>query len=459
MDSFQYVVCDDGNPLPALCDTAWAIITVIPVNDQPEAINDTTATVQDVPVVIDVANNDNDDLDPLGNIDPTSVGIVTQPLDGTVTIDPITGEITYTPNPGFYGTDEFEYVICDDGNPLPPMCDTATVFVTVLQDTDGDGIPNDPNPWFQDDIDDDNDGILDVVEGDGDSDGDGVDDYLDLDSDNDGIPDNVEGQTTDGYIAPWYNNDGTIVDVDGDGLNDAYDDDVSGPLNSDGIASPVDTDGDHIPDYLDEDSDNDGVLDIIEGNDANHDGIADIEPSGNDDDNDGLDDAFDSTPNSGYNDPNGVLVADYPGDNGTMPDTDGTEDLDYRDTDDDGDGVPTIIEIAIYEDCDNDGLPNYLDVDVCVPLIPEGISPNGDGMNDVFVIEGIEYYPNHEIMIFNRWGHIVYKTMDYQNDWSGINSFGLALGNQDLPEGTYFYIFETGIEGQAAAKGFIYLTR
>ena len=53
------------------------------------------------------------------------------------------------------------------------------------------------------DLDDDNDGILDTIEGTGDPDGDGIINSLDLDSDgNDGIPDNIEAQTTTGYTAP-----------------------------------------------------------------------------------------------------------------------------------------------------------------------------------------------------------------------------------------------------------------
>ena len=69
--------------------------------------------------------------------------------------------------------------------------------------------------------DDDGDGILDSIESPGgvplNSDGDGIANYLDLDSDNDGITDNVEAQTTAGYIAP------SGVDANGDGVDDAYD--------------------------------------------------------------------------------------------------------------------------------------------------------------------------------------------------------------------------------------------
>ena len=82
----------------------------------------------------------------------------------------------------------------NDGDPDDPTI--------ILFDTDGDGIPN------QVDIDDDNDGILDVLEGNGDSDNDGFEDSLDIDSDNDGIPDNIEAQSTSGYIPPSGNDSG-----------------------------------------------------------------------------------------------------------------------------------------------------------------------------------------------------------------------------------------------------------
>ena len=90
-----------------------------------------------------------------------------------------------------------------------------------------------------------------------DTDGDGINDDLDLDSDNDGIPDNIEAQTTAGYVAP------SGIDSDGDGLDDAYDDNDT---NSSGAQPPIpDTDGDGIPDYKDPDSDNDGISDCEEG--------------------------------------------------------------------------------------------------------------------------------------------------------------------------------------------------
>jgi gliding motility-associated-like protein len=58
--------------------------------------------------------------------------------------------------------------------------------------------------------------------------------------------------------------------------------------------------------------------------------------------------------------------------------------------------------------------------------IPNVITPNGDGTNDVFFIENLEYYPETRLFIFNRWGQEVYSSMDYQNNWGGE---GLSAGN------------------------------
>ncbi|MGG9960176.1 T9SS type A sorting domain-containing protein [Ferruginibacter sp. SUN106] len=112
-------------------------------------------------------------------------------------------------------------------------------------------------------------------------------DYLDIDADNDGIPDNIEGQSTAGYKTP------VTTDTDGDGLVNTYDN-VSG-FGGSGIFV-WDQDGDGIPDYRDLDTDGDGQPDIAEGNDFNLNGKADdlITLTGLDTDGDGLDNRFDS---------------------------------------------------------------------------------------------------------------------------------------------------------------------
>ncbi len=62
--------------------------------------------------------------------------------------------------------------------------------------------------------------------------------------------------------------------------------------------------------------------------------------------------------------------------------------------------------------------------------IPEGFSPNGDGINDFFTINGLEEFPGTGIQIFNRWGQEVYQNLNYPNNWDG----------KDAVDGTYFYI-------------------
>ncbi|MCB0379945.1 MAG: gliding motility-associated C-terminal domain-containing protein [Flavobacteriales bacterium] len=93
--------------------------------------------------------------------------------------------------------------------------------------------------------------------------------------------------------------------------------------------------------------------------------------------------------------------------------------------------------------------------------IPEGFSPNGDGVNDVFEIVGISQFPNNKIMIVNRWGNKVFEAAPYKSDWDGTSQFGITIGEK-LPSGTYFYILDlgkTGPSGSQEIKGYIYINR
>ncbi|HNW69729.1 MAG TPA: Ig-like domain-containing protein [Bacteroidales bacterium] len=132
-DTIAYQMCDiDGD-----CDTAFIYIVINAVNDMPVTVNDTTTTVEDNAVNIDVATNDSD-ID--GNVVATSVTVPVQPAHGTATVDNLTGIITYTPNLNFWGTETFAYSICDDGTPLPSACNTGYVVVNVTPVNDA-GLP------------------------------------------------------------------------------------------------------------------------------------------------------------------------------------------------------------------------------------------------------------------------------------------------------------------------------
>ncbi|MDQ8052259.1 MAG: MBG domain-containing protein, partial [Pedobacter sp.] len=81
------------------------------------------------------------------------------------------------------------------------------------------------------------------------------------------------------------------------------------------------------------------------------------------------------------------------------------------------------------------------------------ISPNGDGVNDFFVVNNIDAYPNNSVVIFDRTGKTLYKVKSYKNDWDGrVN--GLLL-----EEGTYYYIIEFGDGKTNAIKGFITIVK
>jgi gliding motility-associated-like protein len=68
--------------------------------------------------------------------------------------------------------------------------------------------------------------------------------------------------------------------------------------------------------------------------------------------------------------------------------------------------------------------------------IPNVITINGDGVNDTWIIDNINEYPNATIEIFNRWGNIVWKSIGYSKQWDGTSYHN----GEVLPDGTYFYI-------------------
>jgi gliding motility-associated-like protein len=71
-------------------------------------------------------------------------------------------------------------------------------------------------------------------------------------------------------------------------------------------------------------------------------------------------------------------------------------------------------------------------------FIPEGFSPNGDGINDRFVIRGIPDGQTLWLTVYNRWGQAVFQQTAYANDWDGTTGSGNA--RQAVPDGTYFYV-------------------
>jgi VCBS repeat-containing protein len=392
-DVFNYTI-SDGN---GGTDIATLTITITGTNDAPIAVNDVNSIYQGVTLKVingsanDLLNNDSDpDNDPI-TITQFVVNGVTKSAGQTATISGVgslkinaDGSYTFTPTISFNGTVPTVTYTISDGY----STDNATLIITVIPDSDGDGIADNI------DIDDDNDGITDLNESggvdplaDADSDGtpnyrdqtpgsglptwvdtnadgindkydadlDGIINSIDLDSDNDGVPDLLEagGVDTDG--------DGRIdstTDTDGDGLMNPYDASTGG----DNIVND-DRDGDGVKNYLDLDSDNDGIPDVIEsgGTDSNNDGKID---GYTDTDGDGFAQSVDGDSNNdgtAENTANALIITGTDGNNDGVPDSwprannDGNGFPNAYDLDADGDGILDAREAGM-PDADNNGI-------------------------------------------------------------------------------------------------------
>ena len=481
--TFDYEVCDSGSPVRCAIETVTIIVT--PVNDPPTAEGETQVIDEDTQAMGTLTDNvfdiDGDDLlfSLISLPDPTTEGTVILNADGSYTFDPVAD---------FFGTVTFTYQVCDDQSPEECAQAIITIIVNdVVDDSDGDGIldtdedlngdgdldnddsDGDGTPDYLDE-DDDNDGIDTKDENynsgdstDDDSDGDGTPDYLDVDDDNDGI--NTEDENYNG-------GDSRDDDSDGDGTPDYLDvDDDNDGINTEdenyngGDSRDDDSDGDGIPDYLDVDDDNDGVNTEDENynggdsrdDDSDSDNIPDYLDI--DDDGDGITTEAEDINNDG--DP-------------TNDDTDGDGTPDYLDIDDDGDGIVTAEEAGDAEqDCDGDGIPNRLDPDRfnCGQDIPATlfISPfNVDGKNDFFAIatdesnpesnDGLNEFEDLRVVIFNRWGNVVWETQNYDNTLSSNRFEGKNLNGNELPAGSYYFVVDLKpIQGgnERVIRGFV----
>ena len=85
--------------------------------------------------------------------------------------------------------------------------------------------------------------------------------------------------------------------------------------------------------------------------------------------------------------------------------------------------------------------------------IPNGFSPNGDGLNDTWVIKNLALlYPRCRVTVYNRWGSPVFESYGYTSAWDG------TFNGKRLPDGTYYCILELG-DGQAPLKKSVTIMR
>ena len=309
---------------------------------------------------------------------------------------------------------------------------SITLIVTTARDCDQDGVGDDV------DLDDDNDGILDAEETQEDFDSDGIANSSDLDSDGDGCYDTLEAgfedPDQDGILG------GSPVEVDAQGR----------VISAIGYTTPLDLDNSSQYDYLELPKNptlnlqnpasvavipNQETLLTIELIDSE---MFDIQwqilkPLAAD-----WEDLETSEAFSGVNSKNLVLLNPQ-------------ESL-----------VDSKIRAAISSKnypCDPSNFSQETLLIYQPLFIPNAFSPDNDGVNENWIIEGLGQFPEHRLRIYSRWETLVLKEAPYKNDWNGeLRASYSNINEQNLPEGTYYYILDLG-NGQPAIKGFIYLKR
>jgi len=418
---WNLTVCDDVTP--SLCITLIVVIDVTPVDDPPLAVDDVFETDEDVLLMGDVSLNDIND-GPQANYT-----LLTGTSHGTVILN-ANGTFAYTPANNYFGSDQFTYRLCDGTTPVN-QCDNATVTIIVHPVNDPPVIK--PFPVLQTKEDSHLRVCVSVLDVDGDAityepttniKGGGTMEledapfnfcYMFL------PPLNYNGEAiweirvSDGTVSVKAQVKIIVLPVNDPpiALNDFY-----------SIRSGVDTTFNVLDNDLPIVAPFKEFYDIYEADSIDALSLVTI-----------LAGPFHGTASFGAS---GVIQ--YRSTFGyTGPDS-----IRYRMRDS---GKPALYDTAVV----------FIDVTPAPFKIYETLSPNNDGFNDYWRIDGIEKYPNNRTRIFDRYGNMVFETKRYsneENNWRGQSNHGLVRSN--LPEGTYYYAVELG-DGTDVLSGYIVL--
>ena len=409
-DSFTYQVKDAQG---ALSNVATVNIVVTPVNDPPVANNDAATTAEEMALGIDVLANDTD----VDNSMSTAVlVIVSGPANGTATVEP-NGTISYDPAKDFTGQDSFTYQVEDEAG---AKSNVATVTINVL--------PVNDRPVAGDDAATTNESTavdIDILKNDYDIDNAIVPSSVAIAAPpaNGTVTVHVSGQVTytpqvdfvgvDVFSYTIQDEKGlkslpatvtvTVIEVENkapNAVDDAVENSSLTPITIDVLANDFDEDNNHSDLVLV------SVTDPASGTVSILDGKVIFTPAG----------MINSTVTFSY----------------TIQDPSGLTD----------EAVVTI----------ENKFPPL--------LVSEGFSPNNDNNNDTWYIQGIEYYPNNSVKVFDRWGFLVYQKQNYENvssPWDGRGNAAQHSGKL-LDQGTYFYILEPGGELKTM-NGYVVIVR
>jgi gliding motility-associated-like protein len=473
-DTVIVSVCDSGTPLPALCGNDTIIFTITPINDAPIVENEYVTGAPGSTVSGNVLDNDSD-------IENTTLTVNTDPIvnasNGTFTIQP-DGSFTYEPDEGFIGIDTIVVAVCDSGFPLPPECVNDTIFITIQGETITANAGNDQT-----------------------------------------LCANVANLNATAAIPPatglWTQVGGsaviqepTIASSSVSGLSIGQNTFVwaitsNGQTVTDTVIITVNQSP--TPAFAGEDIQVCGTEATLQGNIptlgtavwtvVSGSGIISDSSAAN---------ILVSELSIGENqlqytitlgecissDLVNVLAFAQPtlslGNDTSICTTQTEIELSVQGS---GQGVWTVNSGSGVFSSDNPNLVSGLTVganefvytivngacsisesvvitylsaesSLCKPteiFIPEGFSPDEDGVNDKFVIYGLNG-KSVTLKVFNRWGNLVYESDNYQNNWDGVCTTGWILTGERLPEGTYYYLVQ--IEGESTTrKGYLTLWR
>ena len=308
--------------------------------------------------------------------------------------------------------------------------ESITLPITSPKDCDNDGVANAL------DLDDDNDGILDTLESDFDFDQDGIPNSLDLDSDNDGCLDVIEAGFDDADA------DGVLgtspIQTDGEGL----------VVGQGGYETPIDINNNARYDFLE-------TIETLEIQSPSERQVSfeknvplvlnySLLISNNIE----LEWQSDFGENSWNSLQEGVQ---YIGVNSSQ--------LTITNPDETMSGWQFRLKASlVYAACETFIFSDPIQIINEALTFLNAFSPNGDGINDTWEIEGALSFPNNRLTIYNRWEQKVFEKSNYQNDWNGTTNRINNSNTNELPNGVYFYFFEEEPNGRLH-KGFIFLKR
>ncbi|MCC4214375.1 Ig-like domain-containing protein, partial [Leeuwenhoekiella parthenopeia] len=486
-DSFEYTVCDNGDP--QACATGTVTIEVIADTGNTTVANDDAYYGEiNTPVVGNVLTNDSDPEGQTQTVD-TSVSPIVAPSNGTVVINS-DGTFTYTPNDGFTGTDQFTYQIFDAGSPV--ATDVATVYIVIEESPLSQlqfvktAVLNDENQDAFAQVGETitytftvtntgNTSVSDVVIG---------DERLDISglalvpetlaAGESGVVTAVYTITQDDIEAGFVINSAVATGTDefgeevtdvSDNGDELTDDDGDGDPGNDPTVTTTpgskglsvykfgtwnDEDGDNVPDvdetitytFTVRNTGDTTIFDIVIDDPLVPVTGGPIDLAGGAEDSTTFSAIYTITQedieSAGVTNSaiasgvlsNGDVIEDV-SDNG-----DDTVESVRNDADADGDPTndPTFTQLAGVNPAPED------------IIVYNVITPNGDALNDVFTILNIENFPNNKVQIFNRWGVEVFSVTGYNNGDKAFEGFSdgraTVRRGERLPTGTYYYVIE-----------------